>query len=87
MNIGGGGPKTVNEVLRAVSEAMGRWIEPVHTPKRGGDVRHTHADISRARELLGWEPQARWDDSVAATVSWFGQRQATGADRAGAARS
>jgi nucleoside-diphosphate-sugar epimerase len=71
MNIGGGEPKTVNEVLLAVSEAMGRWIEPVHCSKRAGDVRHTHADISRARELLGWEPRASWEESVAATVRWF----------------
>ena len=71
LNVGGGWPKTVNEVLRAVSEAMGTWIDPVSTPKRAGDVRHTRADISRAREVLGWEPRADWTEAVAATVRWF----------------
>ena len=70
-NIAGGEPKSVNEVLRAVSASVGRWIEPVRTPKRAGDVRRTHADISRARTVLGWQPQAVWEDSVARTVAWF----------------
>jgi nucleoside-diphosphate-sugar epimerase len=71
VNIGGGRPKTVNEVLRAVSDAMGVWMEPRHTARRPGDVRHTRADIGRARELLGWEPNASWDEAVAKTVGWF----------------
>jgi nucleoside-diphosphate-sugar epimerase len=71
INIGAGRAKSVNEVLATVSEVMGRWIEPVRMPKRQGDVRHTLADITRARELLGWEPQADWTKAVAATVAWF----------------
>jgi nucleoside-diphosphate-sugar epimerase len=71
VNIAGGSPKSVNEVLQAVSREVGTWIEPVRTPKRSGDVRRTHADISRARDLLGWEPRADWRESVAATVRWF----------------
>jgi nucleoside-diphosphate-sugar epimerase len=74
INIGGGRPKTVNDVLRAVSDAVGKWLDPVHTPKRVGDVRHTRADITRAKELLGWEPRAQWDEAVAATVRWFTER-------------
>lgn len=71
INVGSGRPKTVKDVLAAVSAALGRWNEPLHSPKRPGDVRHTHADISRARELLGWEPRADWDEAVQATVDWF----------------
>ena len=70
-NIGAGRAKSVNEVLEAISRAMGVWIEPVRTPKRQGDVRSTLADISRAREILGWEPQAGWDEAIGETVSWF----------------
>lgn len=70
-NIGAGRATTVNQVLRSVSDAVGTWIDPVATPKRPGDVRHTLADISRARHLLGWEPRAQWEDSVRATVEWF----------------
>ncbi|HVL90869.1 MAG TPA: NAD-dependent epimerase/dehydratase family protein [Actinomycetota bacterium] len=70
-NIGAGHGRTVNEVLEAVSDAVGRWIDPVATPKRPGDVRHTLADIGKAKRLLGWEPRADWDASVRACVDWF----------------
>ena len=70
-NIAGGRPRTVNEVLRAVADALGSWVEPVRTPRRPGDVRRTHADISRARDLLGWEPRSEWQEAVEATVRWF----------------
>lgn len=68
INIGAGKPRTVNEVLHALSAAVGRWIDPTMMPKRPGDVRHTHADVGKARGLLGWEPTASWDESVRATV-------------------
>jgi nucleoside-diphosphate-sugar epimerase len=73
LNIAGGRPKTVNEVLRSVSDALGTWIAPVQTPRRAGDVRRTNADISRAGELLGWRPEAEWDEAVRATVRWFAE--------------
>lgn len=71
INVGAGRAKTVNEVLKSISEAMGRWIDPVQKAKRTGDVRHTHADITRAGEILGWEPQAQWVPAVEETVRWF----------------
>jgi nucleoside-diphosphate-sugar epimerase len=73
VNIAGGRPTTVNEVLRSVSDALGTWVEPVRTPRRAGDVRRTHADVTRASQLLGWVPQADWDDAVRATTRWFAE--------------
>jgi UDP-glucose 4-epimerase len=71
INIGSGRPRSVKEVLSRVSESMGVWIAPVRTPKRPWDVRLSHAEIRRARDLLGWEPQAEWGEAVASTVRWF----------------
>lgn len=79
LNIGAGRPVTVNEVLRAVSKATGQWVSPVRIPRRPGDVRTTHAEISRARELLGWVPRVPWEEAVGRTVDWFA---AKGASRA-----
>jgi nucleoside-diphosphate-sugar epimerase len=76
LNVAGGDPKTVNQVLKAVSDSVGRWIEPVRTPKRAGDVRRTHADISRTQKLLEWKPRAGWEDGVGRTVRWFLDRKA-----------
>jgi nucleoside-diphosphate-sugar epimerase len=82
INIGGGHPKSVLDVLHAVSEAIGRTSEPVFQPKRPGDVRRTHADITKARDLLGWEPQTEWTEAVAATVE--GLARAAGKSAPGA---
>ena len=71
INIAGGHPRSVNEVLSAVSQIVGRWIDPGMSPKRPGDIRHTWADIGKAKGLLGWEPVADWQESVKATVAWF----------------
>jgi len=70
-NIGGGAPKSINEVLRVISDTLGIWIDPVFAPKRSGDIRHTRADISRAKAILGWAPRADWVRSVESTVEWF----------------
>lgn len=70
-NIAGGRPRSVNEVLSAISDAAGVWIEPERRPRRMGDIRHTHADISAAERDLGWCSEANWDDAVKATVVWF----------------
>jgi UDP-glucose 4-epimerase len=74
LNIGGGRARTVNEVLRSVAAALGVPPEAVYAPKRPGDVRHTLADIRRAREVLGWTPRADWEAAVRATVEWFRAR-------------
>jgi len=68
INIGCGEPKSVNHVLRAVSDALGIWVDPVSRPKRAGDVRRTHADVAKARSLLGWSPAADWATAVGRTV-------------------
>jgi nucleoside-diphosphate-sugar epimerase len=73
-NIAGGRPKTVNEVLNAVSQALDIWIEPTRTPKRKGDIRRTAADVTLAGELLGWKSESNWDEAVATTVRWFVDR-------------
>ncbi|MBP7928833.1 MAG: NAD-dependent epimerase/dehydratase family protein [Acidimicrobiia bacterium] len=70
-NIGADDPRSVNDVYRSVAAAMGTDIKPVYGPVRAGDVRSTWADISDAKEQLGWQPKARWDDAVKATVEWF----------------
>ncbi|MGH7858539.1 MAG: NAD-dependent epimerase/dehydratase family protein [Candidatus Binatia bacterium] len=74
INVGSHSPKTINEVYRAVSDALGVHLEPRHAPKRAGDVRNTYADITRARQILGWEPRSDWDTAVSDTVRWLVER-------------
>lgn len=66
-NIGGGSPKSVNDVLTSVVTAMSVGIDPVFMPARSGDVRHSSADISRATSLLHWKPLVPWEEAVGRT--------------------
>jgi UDP-glucose 4-epimerase len=85
INVACGGSVSVNELARAVREAMGSTIDPVHVDERAGDIRHSKADISVARERLGYEPLVSFREGVRRTVDWFEGRGAV--DRPSAARS
>lgn len=70
-NVGGGKAKSVNDVLKTIAAAVGIPSDPVFSPARLGDVRHSLADLTKSGRLLGYKPQAQWEESVAATVDWF----------------
>jgi nucleoside-diphosphate-sugar epimerase len=71
MNVAGGTPRTVNQVFASIAEVLGKNIEPRHVPPREGDIRHSHADATRVRELLGWNVESDWSTAVKQTVDWF----------------
>ncbi len=67
---------TILDLFGMIRKHMGATgIEPNHTPSRPGDVRHSFADISRARELLGYEPKWSLSDGLAKTVEYFTRSQ------------
>jgi len=76
-NVAVGGRTTLNELcylirsLLAESNADVAQIEPVYAGFREGDVRHSQADISRARDLLGYRPTHSVDQGLATTCKWF----------------
>ena len=45
--------------------------EKIYGPERPGDIRHTQADVSLAKELLGWEPKMDFVEGVKQTIEWF----------------
>ena len=70
-NIGCGDPKTVLDLIAAVSRVSGRPLEPEFAPPRAGDVKHSFADISLAHDLLGYEPGVGFDEGVERTFAWL----------------
>ncbi len=72
INIGSGNAYTIAQVARLLAQAMGvPEIEPeILNRARSGDIRNCFADISRARDLLGFEPQFRLEDSLDEFVQW-----------------
>jgi dTDP-L-rhamnose 4-epimerase len=72
LNIGSGVGRSIRDVALTLAKLTGRDdLPPVIGERyRRGDVRHCIADISRARELLGFEPNVRWEDSLTEVVEW-----------------
>lgn len=70
-NAAGGKPRSINEVARSIRRALGVDIEALSLPKREGDIRHSRADTSKVREILGWEPRTNWEEAIDRTVQWF----------------
>lgn len=70
-NVGCGGRVTVNQLVETLNELLGTNIDPTYDDPRPGDVRHSHADISKAQELLGYEPRVDFEDGLERTIAAF----------------
>ena len=72
MNIACGDSITVNHLANAIGGLTDRMdIKPSHRPERIGDVKHSRADISLARRLLGYEPVTSFEEGLEDTVSFM----------------
>lgn len=70
-NIAYGGRECLIDIYHVLCEKLGRQIEPVFGPERPGDIRHSNADISKARELLGYDPQYSFEQGLGLAVEWY----------------
>ncbi|ARV62587.1 UDP-glucose 4-epimerase [Nostocales cyanobacterium HT-58-2] len=68
-NIGGGSRVVLTQVLDTMEEVVGKHIKRNHIEKAMGDARHTAADISKAREILGYQPQVSLKEGL--TQEWY----------------
>jgi nucleoside-diphosphate-sugar epimerase len=70
-NVGTGERHTLNDLLRTLSTLLGRDLDPEYVAPRRGDVRHSLADIGRARQHLGYEVKVGFEEGLRRTVTWF----------------
>jgi dTDP-L-rhamnose 4-epimerase len=76
LNIGTGRPLTIMAVATTLARLLGTSLEPEIVGKfRAGDIRDCYADISRARELIGYEPRMTFEDGMGNLVNWLSQQQ------------
>ncbi len=72
INIGGGVPIKIREVAEILAASMGIAMQPVITHKyRAGDIRHCFADLTKARKLLGYEPQVTHEEGFRELADWL----------------
>jgi len=74
VNVAAGEPRSVLDVLRAIADVFGYWLEPEFLPARPGDIRDSHADISLARGLVGYAPRVGFADGLRETIDWLRAR-------------
>jgi dTDP-L-rhamnose 4-epimerase len=72
-NVGSGKPRTILDIADRVARVLGRPdLQPEVTGKfRVGDIRHCFADLTRAREQLGYTPQVTLEDGIAELGEWL----------------
>ena len=70
-NIACGDRITVNSILDEIKNLIGSDIEPIYEPPRPGDILHSQAGISKARQLLGWTPIATFSEGLGPTIDWY----------------
>jgi nucleoside-diphosphate-sugar epimerase len=71
INLGSDRPVELNSIIGEIESAVGNTAIIEHHPFPATDVMATWANISRARELLGWEPQVDLKQGVASVVDWY----------------
>jgi UDP-glucose 4-epimerase len=74
-NIGTGRRTTVLDLVAALNRLLGTNVVPGHGPARPGDVRHSLADISRARRDLNFQPAVAFEEGLGHTVRWLRESQ------------
>ena len=77
-NIAGGRRIGLNELCGELSRALDRKVEVQHVAPRPGDIRHSLADITRARELIGYAPHVRWEDGLGPTIAYMSALRSKG---------
>ena len=70
-NVGTGGRTSLNQVLKALGEVSGNRLQAKYEPPRDGDIRDSQADISQAREYLGYDPQVMFEEGLKKTFDWY----------------
>jgi nucleoside-diphosphate-sugar epimerase len=71
INVATAGRVSLNQLFRAVQALTGSALEPIYAEARPGDVRDSQADITKARELLGYTPTVSFEDGLSRTLEWY----------------
>lgn len=76
-NVACGDRITVNSMLQQINKILGKDIAPLYTENRAGDIKHSQADITRAKEKLGYEPKISFEEGLRHTIDWYAQNLTT----------
>ncbi|THE65434.1 SDR family oxidoreductase [Salinadaptatus halalkaliphilus] len=75
LNVGSTGRITIDRLARVIRDEIDPSIEIVYDEAREGDAEHTHSDVSKANELLGYEPSISIEDGAKRFVEWYRENE------------
>jgi UDP-glucose 4-epimerase len=70
-NVGTGGRFSLNQTVALLNKVTSKNLEAKYEPPREGDIRDSQADISQAREFLGYDPQVGFEEGLRRTFEWY----------------
>jgi UDP-N-acetylglucosamine 4-epimerase len=70
-NIAYGGRKRLIDIYNDLCKVLGKNIDPIFGPERPGDIKHSNADITKAREMLGYDPDWSFERGIRAAIEWY----------------
>jgi nucleoside-diphosphate-sugar epimerase len=82
INVATGHRISLNQLFEAMRRLIGGKVKPNYASARAGDVRDSQADITRAREILGYEPLVSFEEGLRRTVDWYRTLKATPSESA-----
>ena len=75
INIANGERTNLLEIMKMIEKYTGRKLDLEKRPPRIGDVKDTHADITKAKKILGYKPKIRFEEGLIRTIEWFEKRK------------
>jgi UDP-N-acetylglucosamine 4-epimerase len=70
-NIAYGGREYLIDIYHVLCKILGKDIKPIFGPDRTGDIKHSNADISKAKELLGYDPEWSFERGIVEATEWY----------------
>jgi FlaA1/EpsC-like NDP-sugar epimerase len=74
INIGAGGQTSILDLFNIIKQTLNLNIEPVFKEIRKGDVAHSNADITKAKNILGYEPKILFNEGIIRTIEYFNKK-------------
>lgn len=70
-NIAYGGREYLIDIYYELTAALDVYIKPHFGPERAGDIKHSNADISKAKKMLGYDPEWSFERGINAAIKWY----------------
>ena len=71
VNIACGEAVTVNAIIGMINRLLGKNVKPIYAPSRPGDVKHSLADITAAKKLIGFQPVMLFREGLEKSIDWY----------------